>query len=75
MDNNNLDLDGQTAPESTRGLFDFPDVSTLSLIVIHAVSITPFFRVLPLLSEEAIGLINVGRLNWVREVTMPNHLV
>lgn len=32
MDNNNLDLDGQTAPESTRGLFDFPDVSTLSLI-------------------------------------------
>ncbi|KAL7332915.1 hypothetical protein PS15p_201892 [Mucor circinelloides] len=25
MDNNNLDLDGQTAPESTRGLFDFPD--------------------------------------------------
>lgn len=31
MDNSNLDLDGQTAPESTRGLFDSPDVSVVHL--------------------------------------------
>lgn len=40
MDNSNLDLDGQTAPESTRGLFDSPDVSVRPSLIIHAVSIT-----------------------------------
>jgi hypothetical protein len=28
MDNILLDLDGQTAPESTRGLFDLPEVKS-----------------------------------------------
>lgn len=30
---NNLDLDGQTAPESTRGLFDFPEVNEVVIFI------------------------------------------